>query len=116
MGRMGHVNRRDALWAIDPNCHWCGRATFVPSGIDGSAPAPLEATLDHLISRGMGRKGSDLKRTVLACHQCNQARNSAEMKGKDWLCLGVSPKGHPVYQFSDPVSIGQAILEEALRG
>ncbi len=78
------LKRRLKLWAEDKSCHWCGRTTIEAHEEDTKISHinhNLRATLDHLISRAQGRKTLDIQNTVLACHQCNQARNRAESKG-----------------------------------
>lgn len=81
--------RRDRLFEQHPFCHWCGVKLIHPREflevrggrlrMAKNKNHKLMATLDHLDSRydttrGMF-SGMWIPRTVLACHQCNCARN-----------------------------------------
>lgn len=74
---MNRKNRkqRDKLYALNPNCHWCG-VRMNPPPHDKHRPKPDDCTVDHLYpvghpDRKPGR--GDVCR-VLACHRCNQQR------------------------------------------
>jgi hypothetical protein len=84
------AHRRQLLFKADPRCHWCARRTYLKPG----ANKQLLATVDHLRTRISGRRSRDTGKTVLACHQCNQARNDAEQKGYH-LTITPDPAGGP---------------------
>jgi hypothetical protein len=67
------------LHAKNPNCFWCDKLTFIHKNLKACICSDT-ATLDHLISKNFGRNGRDLKNTVLSCHNCNDLRNSIELK------------------------------------
>ncbi len=75
----------------DPHCHWCRKKLklYPDYGKNGFKAIPEDyATIDHLTSAFMGpRKNVNMKtRTlVLACPQCNNARNVSETKQHIWL-------------------------------
>lgn len=67
---------RDAIFARDPRCHWCGVTTLHP----GKCP-PFHkdmATLDHVRPRRECRNFEEYSSPanhVLACLECNQQRD-----------------------------------------
>lgn len=110
IGTLGHAiealqqkAHREWLRRQDPHCHWCGRLTVPGSaGVDwarNGKQRALTATLDHLITRRAGRTTPDLANTVLACNQCNKARNDAESRGEH---VTITPNGEkpPIYAFT----------------
>ncbi len=82
--------RRERLMREDPHCHWCGKAlTLYPDyGKHGFKAMPHDyPTIDHLVSAFMGPRQNvkmNERTLVLACPQCNNARNVAETKRHIW--------------------------------
>jgi hypothetical protein len=96
------------LFAEDPHCHWCGRATVLTNvkEIKGK-PNPLMATIDHLVSRYNPERWVEKKpgenRKVLACFECNNNRSSVETKQlspeelyRRGQGYSLNPRGKPV--------------------
>lgn len=69
---------RRSLFARNPNCHWCGRLTRWLPLANGALP-PDAATSDHMVSRNHRLPGQRT-RIVLACYECNQRRNTEEIR------------------------------------
>jgi hypothetical protein len=67
------------MWTRDPHCHWCGRVTVLQkTGQTGTSAET--ATTDHLYSRVHPHRDDFVGQpVVLACFECNQARNLLEM-------------------------------------
>lgn len=69
--------RREALFAQDPHCFWCGKLVVLTLAKQRNA-----ATLDHLYSRlHPSRRDNGIAQTVLACRACNIQRGDYEAKG-----------------------------------
>ena len=62
---------------FDCKCHWCGCKVF--RGIKYHA-LPHQATIDHLMTRRMGRKEYMEGGHVLACRKCNNVREIEESR------------------------------------
>jgi 5-methylcytosine-specific restriction endonuclease McrA len=74
---LGGVRRQ--LWNRDPRCYWCQRTTVLAK-FKGAPLPPEAATVDHLHpKRHEARRRQTGTPVVLACHQCNDERNRAEM-------------------------------------
>jgi hypothetical protein len=63
------------------------------------------ATVDHLVSRNLGRKVGETTVTVLACYACNVNRAEAEQRGIS-LTIYTLDNGHVFYQYSDKAENG----------
>lgn len=69
--------RREALMAADPHCHWCGTPVIYYTLSPREKVPSNFATIDHLNSRASGPRPADGE-TVLACNSCNQRRGYLE--------------------------------------
>jgi 5-methylcytosine-specific restriction endonuclease McrA len=82
--------RRNRLMKENPHCHWCGKTLnlYPDYGTNGFKIMPDDyATIDHLVSRLRGpRKNVSMnaRTLVIACPQCNNARNVAEAHQYIW--------------------------------
>ena len=91
--------RRAALHAKSPHCIWCGRETLLVDMPPKGTHARM-ATVDHLVSRNLGRKVGETTVTVLACYACNVNRAEAEQRGIS-LTIYTMDNGHVFYQYGD---------------
>lgn len=83
------ATRLIALWLASEKCHWCGRPTVLfvvppqsPSRVRRHGEHfPDRATIDHLDTKSSGQRkqrNNQEERTVLACYECNQRKNTEE--------------------------------------
>ena len=78
--------KRNALWAANPHCTYCGTLTIriednpVPAG----QPTPMNmATLDHVYHVNHPLRSKD--EFVLSCHECNAIKSMVECHGLELL-------------------------------
>lgn len=80
--RRKQTQLRAELFALNPKCYWCRKLTVFDIPPDGRLHHN-HATVDHIITRvhaaSIGEYRSR-RNIVLACHQCNKARNNHEQK------------------------------------
>ena len=62
---------------FDCKCHWCGCEVFRGNQYHAQ---PNQATVDHLMTKRMGRTEYMQGGHVLSCFKCNHARNVEENK------------------------------------
>lgn len=75
------MDRRDALYAKMPYCHWCGTRVFM-----GKGHGDRLATLDHVLSWPeckSEQQWADPMNQVLACRACNQRRSDEYCRRRD---------------------------------
>ena len=78
-GQRAVQRARDALFAANPSCHWCGTVTLHPSVAAGN---PNMATLDHIRPRRecvSFEQYSSAQNHVLACFECNALRDTVDI-------------------------------------
>ena len=74
---MSKQARRQNLIKEDPHCFYCGREVVERELAPGEAPADDTATVEHIPSLVRGPFAGP-RRTVLACHRCNNDHAHAE--------------------------------------
>lgn len=74
-----HASIRARLFAINPNCCYCGEIT-----INRKRPhnerhqLASDCTLEHLLSRWNGKRSNKIKDLAIACYSCNTARGQQQ--------------------------------------
>jgi 5-methylcytosine-specific restriction endonuclease McrA len=78
--------KRNALWAINPHCTYCGVLTvrIEDSPVPTGTPTPMNmATLDHVYH--INHPGRSKEEYVLSCHECNAIKSMVECHENDLL-------------------------------
>lgn len=85
----GNRNKKlkEFLFKKHPYCYWCKRKLIIHVHEDHKATPPNAATIDHLVSRFIRKKGEVVDK-VLACNECNEKRAHEE----ELIYKGNSPK------------------------